>query len=144
MHSASFATGENVLQWEQLPFLKKMGKCALWGLRGRTPYKVIKCLLCILAQLPPPPQSNVPPPSSLSSKEQKLKITAVMFSRKKSLKRLRFKDYLRFRKYTKIKQKSFYRKRNDQHDHLIHQKEHKADDFDLIQKKQIWPCLKGS
>ena len=33
MHSASSATGENVLQWEQLPFSKKMGKCALWGLR---------------------------------------------------------------------------------------------------------------
>jgi hypothetical protein len=31
MHSASSATGENVLQWEQLPFSKKMGKCALWG-----------------------------------------------------------------------------------------------------------------
>lgn len=50
MHSASFATGENVLQWEQLAFSKKMAKCALWGLRGRTPYKVIKCLLCILAK----------------------------------------------------------------------------------------------
>ena len=47
MHSASSATGENVLQWEQLPFSKKMGKCALWGLRGRTPYKAYP--MCIIA-----------------------------------------------------------------------------------------------
>ena len=26
-----------------------MGKCALWGLRGRTPYKVMQGSVCILA-----------------------------------------------------------------------------------------------
>ena len=51
MHSASSATGENVLQWEQLPFSKKMGKCALWGLRGRTPYKAHSTLCVSLLNL---------------------------------------------------------------------------------------------
>lgn len=88
MHSASFATGENVLQWEQLPFSKKMAKCALWGLRGRTPYKVIKCLLCILAQFPPPTRRRSSY-SALSSNEQELKIISVMFSYKKTLETLK-------------------------------------------------------
>ena len=48
MHSASSATGENILQWEQLPFSKKMGKCALWGLRGRTPYKSLSIQVGLL------------------------------------------------------------------------------------------------
>ena len=51
MHSASSATGENVLQWEQLPFSKKMAKCALWGLRGRTPYKAHSTLCVSLLYL---------------------------------------------------------------------------------------------
>ena len=68
MHSASSATGENVLQWEQLPFSKKMGKCALWGLRGRTPYKahstLCVSLLNLLRFLIRSRRSSFPPPRS--------------------------------------------------------------------------------
>lgn len=41
-HSAPSATGEHFLQWKFLGALansKSLHKCALWGLRGRTPYK---------------------------------------------------------------------------------------------------------
>ena len=73
MHSASSATGENVLQWEQFPFLKKMGKCAL-GFKGSNPLEDNKITFnlfrfltrsAFVRSFPPPPL----PRSSLSSKK---------------------------------------------------------------------------
>ena len=68
MQSASSATGENVLQWEQLPLsFAQWLKCALWGLRVEPLTKHNLCISSLISSASsfghvgrsfPPPRSS--------------------------------------------------------------------------------------